>query len=129
MPLAYLCGHYHNCKWFLSQNTLFICDFNLNFTYSLTGWEGLAIDAYICDDVRLKDLCILPGKYLLADAGYLLWLQLLMPYCGVYYHLAEWAHASKRFISLSLFSFPAFLFFVLRLKNKEELFNLCHALA
>ena len=40
---------YWNRKGFLSQNTMFICDFNLRFTYTLTGWEGSVTDARIID--------------------------------------------------------------------------------
>jgi hypothetical protein len=35
-------------------------------------------------------LNILPGKYLLGDLGFPLTQQLLVPYHGVWYHLAEW---------------------------------------
>jgi len=34
-----------NRKGFISQNCLFTCDFNMLFTYALTGWEGSATDA------------------------------------------------------------------------------------
>ena len=37
---------------------------------------------------------ILPGKFLLADAGYRLSPNLLVPYWSVHYHLAKWGHAS-----------------------------------
>jgi len=60
-----------------------VCDFNLKFTYSLTGWEGSAADAHVYDDAISSDLRIPPGKYLLADAGYPLRMQLLVPYQGV----------------------------------------------
>ena len=59
---------YHNRKGFLSQNALFACDFNLNFTYMLTGWEGSALDTRVYGDAISTDLPILAGKYLLADA-------------------------------------------------------------
>lgn len=95
-------GNYRNRKGFLSQNALFICDFNLFFVYALTGWEGSATDARVYDDAISKNLRIPPGKYLLADAGYPLRPQLLIPYRGVRYHLAEWSRASQRYDHLCL---------------------------
>jgi len=83
-----------NHKGFLSQNALFICNFNLRFTYVLSGWEGSATDARVYDDAISNDLQIPHGKYLLADAGYPLQSQLLVPYRGVCYHLAEWGCAN-----------------------------------
>ena len=97
-PPAHVRGHYHNWKGFLSQNALFVCDFDLKFTYSLTGWEGSAADARVYDDAISSDLRIPPGKYLLADAGYPLRMQLLVPYRGVRYHLAEWGRANVRYV-------------------------------
>jgi hypothetical protein len=36
---------YRDRKGLVSQNCLFACDFDMNFTYALTGWEGSATDA------------------------------------------------------------------------------------
>jgi len=49
----------------------------------LLGWERSATDAHIYNNAILGDLHTAPSKYLLADAGYLLWPQLLIPYQGV----------------------------------------------
>ena len=87
---------YRNRKGFLSQNALFVCDFDLKFTYTLTGWEGSATDARVFEDASTTDLYIPPGKFLLVDAGYPLRRNLLVPYRGVRYHLAEWGRASAR---------------------------------
>ena len=35
----------HNRKGYLSQNCLFVCDFDLLFTYAMTGWDGASADA------------------------------------------------------------------------------------
>jgi hypothetical protein len=35
---------HRNCKGFISQNCLFGCSFDLQFVYSLTGWEGSVSD-------------------------------------------------------------------------------------
>lgn len=92
----HLRGSYRNRKGFLSQNCLFTCDFDLLFTYALTGWEGSASDARIWDDAQSTDLIIPNGKYLLADAGFPLCEKLLVPYRSVRYHLAEWGRANTR---------------------------------
>jgi DDE superfamily endonuclease len=88
---------YRNRKGFVSQNCLFACSFNLEFVYSLTGWEGSASDARVYDDARSKDLHIPDRKYYLADAGFPMCQQLLTPYRGPRYHLAEWGRASVRY--------------------------------
>jgi hypothetical protein len=87
---------YRNRKGFVSQNCLFACSFDLQFTYCLMGWEGSAADAQVYDDARSKDLHIPNGKYYLADAGFPSCPQLLIPYHGPRYHLAEWGRASVR---------------------------------
>jgi hypothetical protein len=87
---------FRNRKGFVSQNCLFGCDFGLRFVYSLTGWEGSATDAHVYEDARNHDLEIPAGKYYLADAGYPLCPQLLVPYRNVCYHLAEWGRANIR---------------------------------
>jgi hypothetical protein len=83
-----------NRKGFISQNCLFACDFGLQFVYALTGWEGSATDARVYEDAT--DFHIPAGKYYLADAGYPLCNNLLVPYRGVRYHLAEWGRAGVR---------------------------------
>src|SRR6267154_4734766 len=52
-PPAFQCSAYHNCKGLISQNCLFACDFDMNFTYALTGWEGSATDARVYEDAVL----------------------------------------------------------------------------
>lgn len=101
---------YRNRKGYISQNVLAVCDFNLEFTYVLAGWEGSAHDCRVLEDaIENGRLCIPSGKYLLADAGYYNTDFALTPYRGVRYHLKEQASANRR---------PA---------NKEELFNLRHS--
>jgi hypothetical protein len=75
----------------------------MNFTYALTGWEGLATDACIYKDACANGLHIPEGKYFLADAGYPLCHGLLIPYrSGICYHLAEWGCASVRWVCCCL---------------------------
>lgn len=85
-----------NRKGFVSQNCLFGCDFSLKFVYSLTGWEGSATDARVYDNARMHDLVIPASKYYLADAGFPHCDELLVPYRGVRYHLAEWGRLNLR---------------------------------
>jgi hypothetical protein len=87
---------YRNRKGFVSQNCLFACDFDLNFTYALTGWEGSATDARVYEDACSFNFHTPPEKYFLDDAGYPLRPGLLVPYRNVRYHLAEWGRASTR---------------------------------
>jgi len=88
---------FRNRKGFVSQNCLFACNFGLRVTYALTGWEGSANDARIYQDARSKDLHISAGKFFLADSGFPLRPELLVPYQNVRYHLAEWRRANLRY--------------------------------
>ena len=72
----------------------------------LSGWEGLATDVHVYDYATSKSLHIPQGKYLLADAGYPLMPQLLVPFWGIRYHLAEWGRANIRYVI-----YPSQLFF------------------
>lgn len=91
---------HRNRKGFVSQNCLFGCSFYLMFVYALTGWEGSATDSRIYEDACSKDLHIPDGKYFLADAGFPACPQLIIPYRGTRYHLAEWGHAGVRCVSM-----------------------------
>ena len=86
-----------NRKGFVSHNCLFACNFGLLFTYALTRWEGSANDTRVYQDAHSKDLHINTSKYFLADAGFPLRPELLVPYRNVHYHLAEWHHAHLRY--------------------------------
>ncbi len=83
-----------NWKGFTSQNCLFCCSFDFLFTYTLTGWEGSAANARVYESAITSDLIIPDGWYLLADAGFPHCKELLIPYHGVRYHLAEWGRAN-----------------------------------
>jgi hypothetical protein len=90
---------HRNRKGFISQNCLFICSFSLQFLYALTGWEGSATDAIIYEDACAHDLHVPAGKYYVADAGFPECPELLIPYRGIRYHLAEWGRANVRCVS------------------------------
>lgn len=85
-----------NRKGFNSQNCLVCCDFDMNFLYVMSGWERSTADATLYHDARTKDLAIPDGKYYLADAGFPNCPELLVPYRGQRYHLAEWGRAQLR---------------------------------
>jgi len=85
----------HNRKGFLSQNCLITCSFDLCFLYVLSGWEGSAADATIYSNMCV-DFPIPQEKMYLANAGYSTCDELLIPYHGTCYHLAEWAQADLR---------------------------------
>ena len=88
---------YRNQKGFLSPNCLFACDFDLQFVFCYTGWEGSAMDAQVFKGGLQVRLQIPNGYYYLADAGYLPSNHdLLTPYCGVRYHLARWSRANQK---------------------------------
>lgn len=96
MPSAAERDTARNRKGFNSQNCLVCCTFDMKFLYILSGWDGSAADATVYHDARTHDLRIPPGKYYLADAGFPSCPELLVPYRGERYHLAEWGRANLR---------------------------------
>ena len=88
---------HRNRKGFLSQNCLFACNFNFDFIFCYTGWEGSAMDAQVLEAGLKAGFEIPDGYYYLADAGYPpSHDKLLTPYRGVRYHLAEWSRADQK---------------------------------
>ena len=85
-----------NRKGGVMQNCLACCTFDLRFQYVLSGWDSSAADAAVYDNARQTDLTVPAGKFYLADAGFGACDALLIPYCRVHYHLAEWGHAAVR---------------------------------
>ena len=81
-------------KGFISTNLLAACLFCLQFCYILAGWEGSAADSWIFENACRTDFVIEAGTYYLADAEFSLCNVLLVPYCGVWYHLNEWEQAN-----------------------------------
>lgn len=82
----------------VTQNTLACCGFNMCFQYILSGMDGCTADGSMYNDALLSDLTIPEGKYYLADVGFGMCNSLLIPYQGVWYHLAEWGCAGVRCI-------------------------------
>ncbi|XP_048624074.1 putative nuclease HARBI1 [Brassica napus] len=64
---------YRNRKGQLSQNVLAACNFDLEFIYVLSGWEGSAHDAKVLQDALTRNsnrLQVPEGKFYLVDCGY-----------------------------------------------------------
>ncbi|XP_040385299.1 uncharacterized protein LOC121055969 [Oryza brachyantha] len=101
---------YRNRKGSLSQNVMLACDFDLNFVYISTGWEGSASDAGVLHSAIKYGFKVPEGKFYLVDGGYANTPYFLAPYRGVRYHLKEQGRKNCR---------P---------KDYKELFNLRHAL-
>ena len=107
-PPSTLPSLYQNCKGFLSQNCLFICNFNMQFTYILTGWEGSATDARVWHDALTKGFSVPEGFYYLADGGYPHCKELLVSFHGVWYHLQEWGAAGIRYVPCFIYYYNFF---------------------
>ena len=92
-------GPWRDRKGNLSQNMLAVCDFDMNFTYVLVGWEGSVADSTLyLHATRNGGLVVPDGKYWIADAGFASCSTLLVPYRNVRYHLREWAAGNSRYI-------------------------------
>ena len=74
---------YRNRKGTLSQNIMLACDFDLNFTFISSGWEGSATDARVLSSTLLGGFHVPEGKYYLVDGGYAYTPAFLTPYRGV----------------------------------------------
>ncbi|KAH6813174.1 nuclease HARBI1-like protein [Perilla frutescens var. frutescens] len=94
-----------------SQNVLAARNFDLQFMYVLSGWEGSAHDSKLLSDAlsRTNGLQVPQGKYFLVDCGFANRRQFLAPLRGVQYHLKDFGGQGRH---------P---------RNASELFNLRHA--
>ncbi|KAG7588677.1 Harbinger transposase-derived nuclease domain [Arabidopsis suecica] len=103
---------YRNRKGTISQNVLAVCNFDLEFIYVLSGWEGSAHDSRVLSDAltrRTNNFQVPEGKFYLVDCGFANRLNFLAPFRGVRYHLQEFAGQGRD---------P---------ETPHELFNLRHA--
>ena len=65
--------------------------------YGLTGWKGSASDAKVYSHaIHKSGLSIPDGWYYLMNAGFPHCMELLVPFHGTCYHLAEWGQAGAR---------------------------------
>lgn len=104
-------SNYRNRHGNISQNVVAACNFDLEFMYVLSGWEGSAHDSKVLSDAlsRRNGLKVPQGKYFLVDCGFANRRQFLAPFRGVRYHLQDFAGHGRD---------P---------ENENELFNLRHA--
>jgi hypothetical protein len=86
----------------LTQNCLAACNFDMHFTYMLSGFQGSAADARVYHIARLSNFTIPPGKMYLANAEFAACDELLVPYRGIRYHLAEWDRANLLYVDSGL---------------------------
>jgi DDE superfamily endonuclease len=101
---------WRNRKGKLTQNVLSVCNFDLEFTDLLCGWEGSTADSTLWIESQRSGAVRIPkGRYVLGDDGFANCDLVLTPYRGVRYHLREWERRNAR---------P---------QNASELFNLRHA--
>ncbi|KAH6759173.1 nuclease HARBI1-like protein [Perilla frutescens var. frutescens] len=102
-----------DCTRFMSffKNVLAACNFDLQFMYVLSGWEGSTHDSKLLNDAlsRTNGLQVPQGKYFLVDCGFANRRQFLDPLSGVRYHLKDFSGQGRH---------P---------RNAIELFNLRHA--
>ncbi|VVA38407.1 PREDICTED: putative nuclease HARBI1, partial [Prunus dulcis] len=82
---------YRNRHGTISQNVLAACNFDLEFIYVLSGWEGSAHDSRVLQDAltRRNGLKVPQGKFFSVDCGFPNRRQFLAPFQGVRYHLQE----------------------------------------
>jgi hypothetical protein len=81
----------------LTQNVLLACDFDMMFTYVLSGWEGSISDSRLLQDaIERYNFPICENSYDLGDAGFALTRHTLVPYRGTRYHLKEWQIGKAR---------------------------------
>ena len=72
-----------NRRGFRSQSCLVGCNFDREFMYVLSGWEGSVADASVYHDARTRSFPTPIGRYYLADAGYPICPRLLIPYRSI----------------------------------------------
>ncbi|KAK2662949.1 hypothetical protein Ddye_001523 [Dipteronia dyeriana] len=74
---------YRNRHETISQNVLAACNFDLEFMYVLSGWEGSAHDSKLLIDALTKRrtaIKVPQGKYFLVDCGFPNRRQFLAPF-------------------------------------------------
>ncbi|GFP98925.1 putative nuclease harbi1 [Phtheirospermum japonicum] len=104
-------SRYRNRHGIISQNVLAACNFDLEFIYVLSGWEGSTHDSKVLNDAltRRNGLKVPNGNYFVEDCGYPNRRQFLAPYRGTRYHLKDFTGQGRD---------P---------NNAKELFNLRHS--
>ncbi|XP_073153638.1 uncharacterized protein [Henckelia pumila] len=80
----------------IAINVLAVCDHNMNFSYTLCGWEGSAADSRVLRDAitRNDGFKVPRGCYYLCDNGYANVEGFLTPYRRVRYHIDAWGNSA-----------------------------------
>uniref|UniRef100_A0A0E0E4R4 DDE Tnp4 domain-containing protein n=1 Tax=Oryza meridionalis TaxID=40149 RepID=A0A0E0E4R4_9ORYZ len=77
-----------------TQNVLAVCDFDMRFTFVLSGWPGSVHDMRVFKDAMTTQVHKFPhpppGKYYVVDAGYPNRPGYLSPYRCTRYHVEQW---------------------------------------
>ncbi|XP_074327416.1 uncharacterized protein LOC141665336 [Apium graveolens] len=102
---------YRNRHGFNSQNVFAACNFDLEFIYVLSGWEGSTHDSKLLNDAlsRRNGVEVPQGKYYLVDCGFANRHQFLSTIRKVKFYLKVFGGEGRH---------P---------RNANELFNLCHS--
>lgn len=82
----------------VTQNTLAACNWKMEFTYMRCGYEGSSSDSHMFADSRQRTLKIPRGRFFLADAGFPMCPELLIPYRATRYHLREWRDWNRGYV-------------------------------
>ena len=88
-------GAFRNRRGFYSQYCLVCCNFNLEFTYVVSGWEGCASDEQVYCNARVENLPVPTGTN---DAAFPGCPQLLLPYRGIQHHMPGLEREHTRYI-------------------------------
>jgi DDE superfamily endonuclease len=86
----------------MAQNVLAAVDFDGNFVYVLTGWEGAAHDNFVLRGALSRfNFVVPPDRFYLADSGYANTRNFITPYRNHPYHLGTFRRRSiaSRYLS------------------------------
>ncbi|KAL5579113.1 hypothetical protein UlMin_011555 [Ulmus minor] len=90
----HLATSYLGRKRVKTQNILAACDFDMKFTYMMTGWEDSVHNALVLRAATNDPIYNFPhpspGKYFLVDVGYANRYCFLSPHRKTNYHLNDW---------------------------------------
>ncbi|XP_048127282.1 putative nuclease HARBI1 [Rhodamnia argentea] len=91
---------YRGGKGITTQNVLYVCSFDMKFTFVYAGWEGSVNDCRVLsaalDTPRLQFPRPPPGKYYVVDSGYAALPGFLTPFKGERYHPNDYRGKGRR---------------------------------
>lgn len=127
-PPSHLHSGFQNHKGFLSQNRLFVCNFNLNFIYCTWVWDGkdqpLMLTSIIIQSqatpISLPINICLQIQAIHFKPSFLFHIKM----CDI-----SWLNGVMQVSGMSFILCWLFLISTCSPSNREEFFNLCHASA